>query len=166
MTVSLARLPKYLVLEPVSTVRLEMELTQPSCEIDVELQNPQPGRSFVLLIGKQGGPHLQRMRLSGRARILFDPKLPGVYVLMLANPQKDPLVLKLRARNIFRGRKGRASASRRAQGAGTGRGHPEGQAGRLPRSRTAGPGTEVPAGRRSRRNPAASSGARPPAPKD
>ncbi len=102
MAVSLARLPKYLVLEPVSTVRIEMELTRPSCEIDVELQNPEPGRSFVLLIGKKGGPHLQRMSLSGRARVLFDPKAPGVYVLMLANPLKEPLVLRLRGRNLVR----------------------------------------------------------------
>ncbi len=102
MAVSLARLPKYLVLEPVSTVRIEMELTRPSCEIDVELQNPEPGRSFVLLIGKKGGPHLQRMSLSGRARVLFDPQAPGVYVLMLANPLKEPLVLRLRGKNLAR----------------------------------------------------------------
>lgn len=102
MAVALSRLPRYLILEPVSTVRLEMELTRPSCEIDVELQNPEPGRTFVLLIGKKDGPHLQRMTLSGRARVLFDPQAPGVYVLMLANPQKEPLVLRLRARNLDR----------------------------------------------------------------
>ncbi len=114
MAVSLSRLPKYLVLEPVSTVRLEIELTRPSCEIDVELQNPQPGRSFVLLIGQKGGPHLQRMRLTGRARVLFDPKAPGVYVLMLANPQKEPLVLRLRGRNLKRSPRAPSARARTA----------------------------------------------------
>lgn len=95
-----------------------MELTRPSCEIDVELQNPEPGRTFVLLIGKKDGPHLQRMTLSGRARVLFDPQAPGVYVLMLANPQKEPLVLRLRARNLERRPRIPAPGMRRS-GAGT-----------------------------------------------
>jgi hypothetical protein len=94
----IASLPKFLVIEPVATVRLEMELDRPSCEIDVELQNPAPGRSFVVMIGHSGGPFVQRLRLSGRARIVFEPKTPGRYVLVLANPLKDPLVLRLRGR--------------------------------------------------------------------
>lgn len=99
MALTLARLPRYLVLEPVSTVRFEVELRRPACEIDVELENPKPGRSFLLLIGPQGGPVIQRMRLTGRARILFEPKEPRTHVLMLANPQKEPLVLRLRGRS-------------------------------------------------------------------
>jgi hypothetical protein len=91
-------LPRFLIIEPVSTVRLEMELDRPSCEIDVELQNPGPGRSFVVMIGHRGGPFVQRMRLSGRARIVFEPKSPGPYVLVLANPVKEPLVLRLKGR--------------------------------------------------------------------
>ena len=122
MAASLARLPRFLILEPVSTVRLEMELTRPSCEIDVELQNPEPGRSFLLLIGKKGGPHLQRMSLSGRARIIFDPRAPGVYVLMLSNPQKEPLVLRLRARNLVRRPTAPRSRRRDAHGRSSARG--------------------------------------------
>lgn len=102
MPVALARLPRYLILEPVASVRLEIELAQPACEIDVELDNPSTGRSFLLALGKKGGPQLQRMRLTGRARVLFDPRAPGVYVLVLTNPQKEPLVLKLRAKHVAR----------------------------------------------------------------
>jgi hypothetical protein len=97
---ALRDLPKYLVLNPVSTVRLEMKLEGPACEIDVELDNPGPGRSFVLLIGHPGGPYVQRVRLAGRARIYFDPQSPGSYELLLANPQHEPLVLRLRGRDV------------------------------------------------------------------
>lgn len=77
-----------------------MRLEAPACEIDVELDNPKPGRSFVLLIGHPGGPYVQRVRLAGRARIFFDPQSPGAYELLLANPQKEPLVLRLRGRDV------------------------------------------------------------------
>ncbi len=103
MAVALARLPRFLVLEPVSTVRVEIELEAPACEIDVELENPEPGRSFVLLIGHKEGPFVQRVRLAGRARILFDPEAPGEYVLLLANPHREPLVLRLKGRNLPKG---------------------------------------------------------------
>jgi hypothetical protein len=103
MAVTLPRLPRFLVLEPVSTVRIEIELESPACEIDVELENPQPGRSFVLLIGHKEGPFVQRVRLAGRARILFDPEAPGEYVLLLANPHREPLVLRLKGRNLPKG---------------------------------------------------------------
>jgi hypothetical protein len=95
-----AGLPKFLVLDPVSTVRLELELARTACEIDVELENPRPGRSFVLLIGRLGGPYVQRVRLAGRARIYFDPEAPGKYELLLANPQKEPVVVRLRGRDV------------------------------------------------------------------
>jgi hypothetical protein len=98
---ALRDLPKYLVLNPVSTVRIEMQLEAPACEIDVELDNPKPGRSFVLLIGHTGGPYVQRVRLAGRARIYFDPQSPGSYELLLANPQREPLVLRLRGRDVL-----------------------------------------------------------------
>lgn len=100
MAVALSDLPKYLVLEPLSTVRVEMLLDSPACEIDVTLDNPQPGRSFVLLIGHKDGPYVQRVRLAGKARIYFDPQSPGEYVLLLANPQKEPIVLRLKARAV------------------------------------------------------------------
>ena len=94
----LSGLPKFLVVEPESTVRLEMSLDRPACEIDVELQNPGPGRSFVVMIGQRGGPFAQRLRLTGKARILFEPRAPGLYELVLANPTDEPIVLRLRGR--------------------------------------------------------------------
>lgn len=100
MATALRDLPKFLVLDPESTVRLEIRLEAPSCEIDVELDNPQAGRSFVLLIGHREGPFVQRVRLAGRARIHFDPESPGEYVLLLANPHKTPLILRLKARDL------------------------------------------------------------------
>jgi hypothetical protein len=130
---SLASLPRYLVLDPVATVRIEVNLERLACEIDVEIQNPRPGRSFVLLIGPRGGPYLRRMRLSGRARVLFQPKSAGPYVLMLANPQKEPIVLRLRGRQLGKGRPPRrvgpagtpaAAARRRRSRHGTGRRRP------------------------------------------
>jgi len=93
-------LPRFLVLRPESTVRVEMRLEAPSCEIDVELDNPKPGRSFVLLIGHREGPFVQRVRLAGRARIHFDPESPGDYLLLLANPNKEPVTLRLRGRDL------------------------------------------------------------------
>jgi hypothetical protein len=100
MATALADLPRFLVLDPLSTVRVEMRLVAPACEIDVELDNPGPGRSFVLLIGHKDGPFVQRVRLAGKARIYFDPQSPGDYVLLVANPQREPIVLRLRARDI------------------------------------------------------------------
>jgi len=100
VAVALPDLPRFLVLEPMSTVRVEMLLESPACEIDVELDNPQPGRSFVLLIGHKDGPYVQRVRLAGKARIYFDPQSPGEYVLLMANPQKEPIVLRLKARDV------------------------------------------------------------------
>jgi len=98
VVLSLAELPRYVVLEPVSTVRFEVELMRPACEIDVALDAPAPGRSFLLLVGPQGGPVLQRIRLSGRARLMFEPRDARRHVLLLANPQKEPIVLRLRGR--------------------------------------------------------------------
>ncbi|MGI0131124.1 MAG: hypothetical protein ACREDE_10915 [Thermoplasmata archaeon] len=100
MSTGLRDLPRFLVLNPASTVRIEIRLESPACEIDVELDNPRPGRSFVLLIGHEGGPYVQRVRLAGRARIYFDPESPGSYELLLANPQREPLVLRLRGRDV------------------------------------------------------------------
>jgi hypothetical protein len=100
VAVALADLPRFLVLEPLSTVRVEMRLVASSCEIDVELDNPRPGRSFVLLIGHKSGPYVQRVRLSGKARIYFDPQSPGEYVMLVANPQREPIVLRLKARDV------------------------------------------------------------------
>lgn len=100
MALALRDLPRYLVLEPRSSVRVEMRLITPACEIDVELDNQKPGRSFVLLIGHKNGPFVQRVRLAGKARIYFDPRSPGEYVLLVANPQDEPIVLRLKAREV------------------------------------------------------------------
>ncbi len=104
MPVALRKLPSYLILEPTSTVRIDMRLEEPSCEIDVALDNPRPGRSFVLLIGAPGGPFVQRVRLAGRARIHFDPQKAGDYSLLLANPQSEPLVVRLKVTELASGR--------------------------------------------------------------
>jgi hypothetical protein len=100
VSVALRDLPRFLVLEPVSTVRIDMRVDAPSCEIEVRLDNPRPGRSFVLLIGHPGGPYVQRVRLAGRAKIHFAPESPGEYRLLLANPDQEPVVLRLRGKNL------------------------------------------------------------------
>lgn len=100
VAVALRDLPRYVVIEPASTLRVDMRLDSPACEIDVSLDNPRPGRSFVLLIGHAGGPYVQRVRLAGRARIFFDPQTPGDYVLLFANPDRLPIVLRLRGRGV------------------------------------------------------------------
>lgn len=100
MAVALSDLPRFLVLNPLATVRLEIRLAAPACEIDVALENPKPGRSFVLLIGHKNGPFVQRVRLSGEARVYFDPQAPGEYVMLAANPQEEPIVLRIKARDV------------------------------------------------------------------
>ena len=100
MPVALRDLPRFLVLEPTSTVRIDMRVDAPSCEIEVRLDNPRPGRSFVLLIGHPGGPYVQRVRLAGRAKIHFAPESPGEYRLLLANPDREPVVLRLKGKNL------------------------------------------------------------------
>ena len=100
MAVALRDLPKYMVVEPSSTLRLDMHLDCPACEIDISLDNPKPGRSFVLMIGHPGGPYVQRVRLAGKARVFFDPQSPGNYVLLLSNPDSTPIVLRMRARGV------------------------------------------------------------------
>ncbi len=113
MSPALSDLPRYLVLNPSSTVRIELTLEASSCEIDIELERPKPGRSFILLLGPPGGPFVQRVRLSGRARVFFDPESPGRYELLLANPDRAPLTLHLRARDVHReGRDGEAHPPR------------------------------------------------------
>ena len=137
MTVALRKLPSYLILEPTSTVRIDMRLEEPSCEIDVALDNPRPGRSFVPLIGAPGGPFVQRVRLAGRARIHFDPQKAGDYSLLLANPQSEPLVVRLKVTELASEgsspmRKGREPSKGRGPRT---RGRPGARAGRTPDTR-------------------------------
>jgi hypothetical protein len=110
----IGRLPRYLVLEPTSTVRFEVRPGRSSYTLEVELDSPRPGRSFLLLVGPHGGPVVQRMRLSGRAKILFRRHDPRAHVLMLANPHKEPLVLRLSSRLGPRARGGPTGGRRRA----------------------------------------------------
>ncbi len=119
MALALPELPKYLVLAPRSTIRLDMHLELPACEIDVSLNNPRPGRSFILLIGHKHGPFVQRVRLAGKARIYFDPESPGDYALLLSNPDREPVVLRMRARGVDSGRvvPSRVGGSRKPAGA-------------------------------------------------
>lgn len=137
MALTLGRLPRYLVLDPVSTVRLEVDSSGPSCELDVALENPKPGRSLILLIGPHGGPLVHRVRLSGRTRLRLEAKNDDSHVLMLANPQKEPLILRLRgyvlrprkraAGSARRGRRRRPSRAGRAPGARRAPARPEGR---------------------------------------
>ncbi|MCI4331438.1 MAG: hypothetical protein L3K19_06290 [Thermoplasmata archaeon] len=90
-------LPRYLVLEPRGSVRLELTLPSPSCEIDVRLENPAPERSFVLVIAETRGTLLQRVRLAGGARIYFAPRRSGLYLLFLSNPGHESVTLFLHA---------------------------------------------------------------------
>lgn len=114
-----------------------MHLEEPSCEIDVALDNPRPGRSFVLLIGHREGPFVQRVRLAGRAKVYFDPASPGDYVLAFTNPDSAPVVLRLRARAVtpvaVRGKRRRRGASARTSRARSRR--PSARAPRPPASR-------------------------------
>ena len=93
-------LPRFLVLEPTSVVRLEMELHHRACELDLELAQPGPGRSFVVMLGHHDGPFVQRARVARSAQLLFDPETPGRYVLVLSNPMSAPAVVRLAGREV------------------------------------------------------------------
>ncbi|HEV8049332.1 MAG TPA: hypothetical protein VGP88_01930 [Thermoplasmata archaeon] len=113
MPIGLTELPRYVVLEPGGGIRLDMRLEATACEFDLALQNPRPGRSFVVMIGHRAGAIVQRVRLAGKARILFDPERPGDYTLVLTNPMPEPAVVRLRAAPIERGK---APTRRRSPG--------------------------------------------------
>jgi hypothetical protein len=120
MTLELAELPRYMVIEPGAGVRLDIRLTSPACEIDAEIEAPRPGKSFILMIGHKGGPFVQRARISGGARLLFDPESPGEYVLMLVNPMDHTVTVRLQGHGLGRARahtrKVKQSATRRSRG--------------------------------------------------
>ncbi|MCI4327021.1 MAG: hypothetical protein L3K16_05230 [Thermoplasmata archaeon] len=104
MPIALTELPRYVVLEPGGGVRLEMRLEATACEFDLALQNPKPGRSFIAMIGHRAGTIVQRVRLAGTARILFDPEAPGDYTLVLTNPMTEAAVVRLKATALARRR--------------------------------------------------------------
>lgn len=97
MAIAISELPRYLVLEPGGGIRLDMHLEAAACEFDLALESPRPGRSFIVMIGHRSGAIVQRVRLAGKAKILFDPQGPGDYTLVLTNPMADPAVVRLRA---------------------------------------------------------------------
>lgn len=96
----LRELPKFIVLEPGRGIRLDLQLEAPACEFEVRLDTERPGRSFILLLGHKGGPMVQRARISGHAKVLFDPEAPGDYVVILSNPTPEPVVIHLDAREV------------------------------------------------------------------
>ncbi|MGI0132166.1 MAG: hypothetical protein ACREDK_03600 [Thermoplasmata archaeon] len=113
MALALRELPKFLVLEPGKGVRLDVELEQAACEIDLALDNPRPGRSFVALVGHVGGPIVQRARLAGSARLFFAPERAGEYVIYLTNPMEEAAVVHLAARDVPASRVRASSRPRR-----------------------------------------------------
>ena len=154
MALSLPELPRFLILEPGKGVRLHLELEEAACEIDVELDNPKPGRSFVALVGHPGGPIVQRARLAGAARLYFAPEKAGEYVLYLTNPMDEAAVIRLAARDVPSGKplRHRGARPRRARA---------GRAGRRVRpleSQSAGPAARARVRGRVRRAPQRTAG--------
>lgn len=103
MPIALQELPRFVVLEPGGGIRLDLHLDATACEFDLALQNERPGRSFIVMIGHKAGTIVQRVRLAGRARILFDPETPGDYTLVMTNPMPEPAVVRLKATAVEKG---------------------------------------------------------------
>ncbi len=93
MPIAIEDLPKVIILEPGRGVRMDVRMDSPSCEIDLHMDKEGPGKSFVLMIGHKNGEVVQRVRVSGRAKVLFDPETPGEYVFLLTNPMAEPAVV-------------------------------------------------------------------------
>jgi len=120
MPIAIHELPKFLVLEPGGGIRLDLHLDASACEFDVALQNEKPGRSFIVMIGHRAGTIVQRVRLAGRAKILFDPESPGDYTLVLTNPMPEPAVVRLKATAVGRRARLRPTVRRHASGKSSG----------------------------------------------
>lgn len=93
MSIAIEELPKVIILEPGRGVRMEVKMSTPSCEIELGLDKEKPGRSVVLMIGQHDGEVLQRVRVSGKAKVLFDPEEPGEYDFLLTNPTNEVVVV-------------------------------------------------------------------------
>jgi hypothetical protein len=104
VAIALPELPEFFVLEPQRGVEIAIRLTARACELEVELQREAPGRSLIVLIGLRDGRWVQRARIAGHAKLLFDPERAGEYKLALANPMTDRAVVRVRGREIRRGR--------------------------------------------------------------
>ena len=115
MVAALRNLPPYLVLEPRGGVRLPLKLEATACELELKLESERPGASFIAMVSERDGTWVQRVRLAGSARILFDPGTVGEFVLQLTNPTFDPIVLRLRGRTLTARAPRRSSPHRRAR---------------------------------------------------
>ncbi len=103
MSMAPGDVPNFLVLEPRGGIRLDIRIPTPACLIDAALENPSPGRSFILMVGQPSEPFVQRARIAGRARLHFEPGTPGLYVILLTNPMREPAVVRLRLRPLVVG---------------------------------------------------------------
>lgn len=109
--------PSYLVLEPRGGLRLDVRLPTSACLISAALENPAPGRSFILRAGAPSEPFVDRARIAGRATLHFEPGRPGLYIILLTNPMEEPAVIRLRMRPLQvkpSARRGRPAARKRA----------------------------------------------------
>lgn len=94
MTIALKDLPKVVILEPGKGVRMEVDMDSPACEVDLHLEKEGAGRSFIFMIAHPGGEVVQRVRVAGHAKVLFDPESPGEYVFLLTNPMTEAAVVR------------------------------------------------------------------------
>lgn len=100
MPIALEDLPKVIILEPGRGVRIEVRLEASACEIDAHLEKEGAGRSFVLMIAHPNGEVVQRVRVAGHAKVLFDPETPGEYVFLLTNPMSEPAIVRWEVRAV------------------------------------------------------------------
>lgn len=113
MVIPIAELPKIIIIEPGRGVRMDVLLDTPSCELDLHLEKEGPGKSVILMIGHKNGEVVQRVRVAGRAKVLFDPETPGEYVFLLTNPMDEPAVVHWEVRGVGSGRGPKRSTPRR-----------------------------------------------------
>ncbi|MDE1820356.1 MAG: hypothetical protein KGJ23_06735 [Euryarchaeota archaeon] len=113
MTIPLSDLPKVIILEPGRGVRMDVKMETSSCEIEVRLDKEGPGRSVVLMLGHKNGQVVQRVRVAGSSKVLFDPESPGEYVFLLTNPMSEAAVVHWEVRPL--GTAGAASPKRPAR---------------------------------------------------
>lgn len=100
MPIDLEDLPKIIILEPGRGVRIDVRMSSPACEIEARIDEEGPGRSFILMLAHQDGQVVQRARIAGRTKVLFDPGSPGQYVFLLTNPMAEPLVVHWEVRAV------------------------------------------------------------------
>lgn len=100
MALKVEDLPKVVILEPNKGVRIEVDLQAPPLEIDLHLENEAPGRSFILMITVPSGEVVQRVRVAGHAKVLFEPEAPGEYNVLLTNPMNEPAVVRCEFKEV------------------------------------------------------------------